>query len=340
MAFKGITFAGQNVTPKNDGALYASHYGDGILDGCSMTISGDDLVIQSGHFIAGGRVCQVDGATNVDLSTRTLTNGYIQVVVDFDISKPEGQQWNPHTPLIESATTSFPALTKENLNGTGTLYQIALAVVQISGGNLTAINSSLSRSSVVAYNENGEGVRVFILDDGTFRIGSFDPSAGSSLLGLASNDSGNLLVYAEDEDVIVRPAGISADTTQIRFTPEGWAIYPEIVQQISGAISGSTRATATARRRGNTVNIVCTGGAGSAFSNFTSGVQIGTLPAGFRPSTSMVFAGFARTSGAWASATYYPIILGVGTNGAVDLRGNQTNIRTCTYLEVDACYAV
>jgi hypothetical protein len=92
MAFKGVTFAGQNVTPKNDGGLYASHFRDGILWGCGETLSGDDLVIASGEFIAGGRVCFVDGATSIDLSDRTISNGYIQVVMDYDMSQPEGSQ--------------------------------------------------------------------------------------------------------------------------------------------------------------------------------------------------------------------------------------------------------
>ena len=99
MAFKGITFAGQNVTPKNDGGLYQAHYGDGILWGCSMNISGDDLVIQSGEFIMGGRVVQVDGATNVDLSGRSLTTGYIQVIMNADLTQGEGNQW--YTTIVE-----------------------------------------------------------------------------------------------------------------------------------------------------------------------------------------------------------------------------------------------
>ena len=156
MAFKGITFAGQNVTPKNDGALYNAHYGDGILDGCTMTISGDDLVIASGHFIAGGRVCQVDGATSVDLSGRTLTTGYIQVIMNYDLSQGEGSQW--YTTFVESATTTFPDLTQDDINGTGTLYQLELAVIQISGGNLTSITSQIAYSPIQILDANGDMV--------------------------------------------------------------------------------------------------------------------------------------------------------------------------------------
>lgn len=148
MPFKGVTFSGQNVTPKNDGGLYQAHYGDGILWGCSMAISGDDLVVQSGEFIMGGRVVQVDGATNVDLSGRTIQTGYIQVIMNADLSQGEGSQW--YTTFVESATTTFPALTRDDINDTGTLYQLELAVIQVSGGNLTSIYTSQPPSPVVS----------------------------------------------------------------------------------------------------------------------------------------------------------------------------------------------
>ena len=217
MPFKGITFAGQNVTPKNDGGLYQAHYGDGILWGCSMAISGDDLVIQSGEFIAGGRVCQVDGATNVDLSTRTLTNGYIQVVMDFDISKPEGSQWNIHLPLIESATTTFPALTQGNINDTDTLYQLELAVVQISGGNLTAITNSLFVSGALL-----RGVSNIINADGDI-IGkidgrNWDNNGHAPMFGSCQSDGttiGGMIPYSDGTVTIGGTGG------EIRFRSNG-----------------------------------------------------------------------------------------------------------------------
>lgn len=213
MAFKGITFAGQNVTPKNDGGLYQAHCGDGILWGCSMALSGDDLVIQSGEFIACGRVCQVDGATNVDLSTRTLTNGYIQVVMDFDTSKPEGEQWNIHLPLIESATTTFPALTKDDINDTGTLYQLELAIVQISGGNLTSIYTSFVNSGVISHYENDPNfAHIKQVSDGGFRLGLASPVEGGNFASLSglSGSLTNLVLFGNGSDVEFRPNGIGS----------------------------------------------------------------------------------------------------------------------------------
>ena len=218
MAFQGITFDGQNVTPKDDGALYGAHYGDGILDGCTMTISGDDLVIASGHFIAGGRVCQVDGATSVDLSGRTLTTGYIQVIMNYDLTQNEGSQW--YTSFVESATTTFPALTTDDINGTGTLYQLELAVIQISGGNLTSIYSQLDGSRVITYDpidgyktyifSGGGGGGVRILDSNN------DVRGGFSVFG-----SGATFLYNEGLGIIFRPLGLNNASNQVRLTSDG-----------------------------------------------------------------------------------------------------------------------
>lgn len=239
MAFKGITFAGQNVTPKNDGGLYQAHYGDGILWGCSMAISGDDLVIQSGEFIMGGRVVQVDGATNVDLSGRLLSSGYIQVIMNADLSQGEGLQW--YTTFVESATTTFPALTQDDINDTGTLYQIALAVIQISGGNLTSIYSSLIYSPITTINnayidgdnnnanlwlmENSSSKGVLYYSDGgdctyLHSLLNGNPQAGLLLPCTASPT----IYFSDGQNIVFRPNGISNNNGQVSFTPAGQQI--------------------------------------------------------------------------------------------------------------------
>ena len=218
MAFKGITFAGQNVTPKNDGALYNAHYGDGILDGCTMTISGDDLVIASGHFIAGGRVCQVDGATSVDLSGRTLTTGYIQVIMNYDLSQGEGSQW--YTTFVESATTTFPDLTQDDINGTGTLYQLELAVIQISGGNLTSITSQIAYSPIQILDANGDMVGKVDYDGSDMVDFCRTDADGNPLTGVFANEN-DVCVYANNRNIVFRPKGRDDNTNQVAISAAG-----------------------------------------------------------------------------------------------------------------------
>ena len=218
MPFKGITFAGQNVTPKNDGGLYQAHYGDGILWGCEMALSGDDLVIQSGEFIMGGRVVQVDGATSVDLSGRTLQTGYIQVIMNADLTQGEGSQW--YTTFVESATTTFPALTQDAINDNGDLYQIQLAIVQVSGGNLTSIYAGLNHSWVIAKNLNYNPVAMRLLDDGTFRIGETG-AGGSSLKGMSSAVGGQLILFTDSSSIVLHPNGIGSNVGEVYFDVVG-----------------------------------------------------------------------------------------------------------------------
>ena len=229
MAFVGITFDGQNVSPKDDGALYAAHYGDGIIDGCSMTLSGDDLVIQSGHIIAGGRVCQVDGATPIDLSERQLSTGYIQVILNYDLSRSEGDQWKES--FVESATTTFPALTQDDINGTGTLYQFELAVIQISGGNLTAIYSNIGYSSlVITVGTNGNSLT--IIDENRDELGRVYMGAtglyltkvasGSPRAGISANDTTAYVYGATNNGQInLRPTGNNDSSKQTSITSSG-----------------------------------------------------------------------------------------------------------------------
>ena len=237
MAFKGITFAGQNVTPKNDGGLYQAHYGDGILWGCSMNISGDDLVIQSGEFIMGGRVVQVDGATNVDLSGRTLQTGYIQVIMNADLTQGEGSQW--YITFVESATTTFPALTKDDINDTGTLYQLELAVVQISGGNLTAITSSVRPSYLITspyiWINSGSSLGVNptmrVYYDGDM-MGQIYSDAGTDIRFANGQGIGKGLylepnyvtLWADGQPIYIRPNGGFSTTGQVYFGTDGQQI--------------------------------------------------------------------------------------------------------------------
>ena len=324
MSFVGITFDGQNVSPKDDGALYAAHYDDGIIDGCAMTIGGnnDSLVISSGHIIAGGRQCKVDGATELDLSDIANTTAYVQVYLQYDVSQAEGNQWD--WGYNEQAALPFGALTQEDINGTGNIYQLELAILEASGGSLTAISRSLIPAPLVSQR---------------FRYYDSDGDVAGQLF---INDSGNVYLGGNTGGIIyLRPNGTGITTGQAYIDSNGY-FRPTAVNgtTLSANISGSIKATLTYQRKGNVITGSITAGTGSAFSSFTSGVSLGTLASGFIPSYTQYFYISARTSGAWASATYYDAVLCINSNGDVQIYGNQTNIRTCTYMHGGFSYAV
>lgn len=245
MAFKGITFAGQNVTPKNDGGLYQAHNGDGILWGCSMAISGDDLVIQSGEFIAGGRVCFVDGATNVDLSGRGISTGYIQVIMNYDLTQGEGSQW--YTTYVESASTTFPALTQDDINDNGSLYQVELAVVQISGGNLTSIYSTMQTSSVIYTTSTGRMLKLKDDDNGNPRVEGF-LADGTRTGGLMFVGDGRMIVFGEGNSVILRPNGAGSTTGEVGINASGEQWGGRSIKTGTGSTSSISQNTWTTVR--------------------------------------------------------------------------------------------
>ena len=247
MSFVPVTFGGENVTPKNDGGLYQAHYGDGILWGCGMSLTGTpytDLTISAGEMIIGGRVIYIDGATDIDLTAIANTTNYVQIKGVITLGN------NPvfDTALVESATATFPALTQEDINDNGTTYEVELAIVQASAGTPTAIYSKMEYSSIVCRNSN-KFVTMRMLNDGTFRIGEM--SGGNSVTGISSNGTGNLIAFADGQNVVIRPNGITSTTGQVQFTTSG--------QQTGGhPIVEDTQSTSTSVTAGTWTSALCT----------------------------------------------------------------------------------
>lgn len=233
MSFQGITFDNQNVSPKNDGGLYGGFLGDGILWGCGMNISGDNLVVYSGEIIVGGRVVLVNGATEVDLSERQLSTGYIQVILNADISQGEGMQVYPS--FVEQATATFPSLTYGNINDTDTLRQFELAVVQISGGNLTSIYRTALQARILFDDPSGRrGVFGFFTPN--LYAYTYDPTDGSPLAGMRTSDTDNAVIFAPNKSILIRPQGADESNGQTVFNADGMINGGGVVSSMSDVV--------------------------------------------------------------------------------------------------------
>lgn len=158
--FRGCTFDNQNVTSQNDGGLYQQIFStDGVIWGCSISATTNSITIQPGEMLIGGRLVWVDGATQIQFSD-PISNGYGQVVLQIDLSQTATTTtFNQLSTIVNySTTTLFPALTQEQINqpGVGTIYQAQLAIVQISGGNITGVTESISSAQINAETLGGK----------------------------------------------------------------------------------------------------------------------------------------------------------------------------------------
>lgn len=122
--------------------------------------------------------------------------------------------------------------------------------------------------------------------------------------------------------------------------------YQTVKDAINGIVAASSTslslsmggysATAYVFKRGGNVEMTFPDGGGTTFASFTNGGQVGTLPAGYRPSHSIYATGVARRN--WDAL--FPVIVRMTPEGAIYVNGKQTDIRTCNYIMVTAEFHV
>ena len=142
--FTGVTFANQTVTPADDALVRRALLGDGILTGCEFSYSGYTLTMRSGALIVCGRQIRHPSAQN--WAVVGAKTGYARLVLDIDLTKSStAQLFDQVTTSLEyaSAEDGFTALTQENINVSGSHYQIALCVVSLGEAGITGIVSQL-----------------------------------------------------------------------------------------------------------------------------------------------------------------------------------------------------
>lgn len=133
---RGITFSEQTFYSK-DFAHYMNFFlngGCGITKGCSITHDGTKVTIGTGYFVAHGRLMNVEEAEVVD-ATKGFQSGYNRIVYEIDLSK-ENTIIDFRQGYIKVLNTS--ALTQQDLDGTGTVYQFPLCHFQWSGTTITS----------------------------------------------------------------------------------------------------------------------------------------------------------------------------------------------------------
>ena len=165
--FQGVTFANQNVSPVDDAVLRRRLLSDGILTGCAFTYAGYTLTMASGYLIACGRQIRRPTAENWAISD--ATSGYARVLMTIDLTRTATEEvFDQVNTSIEYATSEdgFPALIQDDINATGSQYQVALAVVSLGTGGITGVVSKLEQA------ESSGGGKAFAAISVTYPEGS------------------------------------------------------------------------------------------------------------------------------------------------------------------------
>ena len=109
----------------------------GLVEGGTVTIvSANTLHITAGWGIILGRLFTISAEDiNVETSRSGTVNGRLKLVIDLS---------NPDTPIsfASEARSSLPALTQEDLNNGGYVYEYALATYSIDELNASSLTSN------------------------------------------------------------------------------------------------------------------------------------------------------------------------------------------------------
>ena len=145
---KGIVFDNQTMTPKAFGRAMENALSDGTLSGCAVTFSGTNVTLGSGYLIAKGRVIEATSNTTVATSP-TYANGYGRLMLKIDLSETSSSTINHQAQLIVdySSTTTFPSLVQDDINGSGTVYEVALGIFKYTSGSITEMVESIGRTT-------------------------------------------------------------------------------------------------------------------------------------------------------------------------------------------------
>lgn len=126
----GITFASQLITSAN-----MAHYmwtflnkTNGITKGCAVSASGSNINITTGYFIIYGRMVQIVGTEVVPCPAVTSGSLYCTLVFTIDLTKTNTEaEFNQGYFEILTSTSNYPGVTQQDLDGTGTKYQMKFA---------------------------------------------------------------------------------------------------------------------------------------------------------------------------------------------------------------------
>ncbi|MCD8097011.1 MAG: hypothetical protein LUE31_03040 [Lachnospiraceae bacterium] len=139
--------SGSFVSPKDDAVLHRIfHCGHGIVRGCELTYpGGNQIAVAAGYAYIHGRMLEISEETITCTLPSSTTAGEVILKIDMEAS----------TPAYLLARAPQEALTQEDINSSGTVYEMQLATFTASNIALsdltvtyTTLTSAITQSEV------------------------------------------------------------------------------------------------------------------------------------------------------------------------------------------------
>ena len=230
MALNGLIFDRRNNTAKNWRSILAEIMGDGIIgSGCEVTSTSNSITVGGGHFILKGAVIENNGADTIPV-TPTLTDGYVRLICRIDLTQEASETGPGQVGWVTdfSATPTFPALTQEDINGTGSVYEGEIAVLQIVSGNITGITRQIGAAEIDAEKLGGKLPEYYMPKSGGTFMGNVILNANYAFQCIGSggmywqlkNNGGNLGAFCDVFEVLNKAGTAFAPIIASRYTLE------------------------------------------------------------------------------------------------------------------------
>lgn len=213
----GVTYSNQRVSAADHAKLFRMVIGDGVMNGCGCSYRYDKFTISAGQFIACGRLTGIEGSEVIDI---TGNSGYARIrgVIDMD-QAAEIDSFGQFYWRVDYASSAdgFAALTQEDVNASGKIYEIEWAVVSLGEGGITGIIRSIAN----AEGGGGGGGEVTYITESLFSFMNGQMAASYEYYGdgtenweIALLDSGTFKFLANPGliDVFVVGSGETGDT--------------------------------------------------------------------------------------------------------------------------------
>jgi len=105
---------------------------NGITRGCEISNTADDITLQAGYFVTYGRLSGIVGQEIIDVEATVSGELFARLVYEVDLNQTNTTtEFNQGAFKVLTDTTDYPALTQEDLDAGGMVYQLIFAEFKI-----------------------------------------------------------------------------------------------------------------------------------------------------------------------------------------------------------------